>query len=279
MKYDVAVVGAGPAGIFSALTLAENSDLKIAMFDKGPDIDKRVEILERTSQISPVILSGWGGAGAFSDGKLTLSPYVGGWLNEYVGYEKLVQLINKVDEVFLRFGAPRKVYGDDPEAIDRIGSAAQRAGMRLVPEVIRHVGRENAKVILSKMKRHLKRLGVDIFLETPVKHILTRNRRAVGVKVEDGRRFDARYLIVAPGRGGAEWLRGEAERIGLSYEANPVDIGVRVEVPAAIMEHLTSALYEPKLIYTTREFDDIVRTFCVNPHGIVITETLSLIHI
>ena len=272
-RYDVIIVGAGPSGIFTALTLAEYSNLKIAIFDKGPDIEKRVELLEKTKQVSPAILSGWGGAGAFSDGKLTLSPDVGGWLNEYLSYEELEELIKQVDNVFLRFGAPKKIFGEDEKAIENITRKAQMIGMRLIPERIRHMGREYAKHVLKKIKDHLTALGVDIYLETKVDHIKTGNGAVKGVSTERGNVYSARYVVAAPGRGGAEWLRHEVDRLSLEYEANPIDIGVRVEVPAAVMENLTGVLYEPKLYYTTKVFDDVVRTFCVNPYGVVITET------
>lgn len=269
-KYDLIIIGAGPSGIFTALTVASISDLRVVIIDKGGDISERMKNEEKG--LFPSLLNGWGGAGAFSDGKLTLSPYIGGWLMEYVGYDRLRELIKIVDDTFVKFGAPKKIFGDDPEIVDKIGYLAQKAGMRLIPERIRHMGREYAKIVILNMKKYLEKKGVDIMLHTKVNHVLVENGKVKGVELEDGDRIYSKYVVMAPGRGGASWLEGEAHRLGLSFKTNPIDLGIRIEVSAAVMEPLTSALYEPKLIYNTREFDDIVRTFCVNPYGIVVTE-------
>ena len=278
MKYDVVIVGAGPAGIFSALELAERTDLKILILDKGPDIDKRKCPSSRglgCRHCEPcAVLSGWGGAGAFSDGKLTLSTEVGGWLNEYVPREKLEKLIEYVDGIYRKFGAPEKVYGADPEKVEEIERRASLARLRLVRQKIRHMGTEKCAETLRKMRRYLNS-RIDIKMRTEVKGLIVKNKKIEGVETVDGEKIFGKYVIVAPGRSGAEWLKTEAQALGLKTLNNPVDVGIRVEVLATVMEELTNALYEPKLIYYSKFFDDQVRTFCVAPYGEVITESYN----
>ena len=278
MKYDVVIVGAGPAGIFSALELAERTDLKILILDKGPDIDKRKCPSSRglgCRHCEPcAVLSGWGGAGAFSDGKLTLSTEVGGWLNEYVPREKLEKLIEYVDGIYRKFGAPEKVYGADPEKVEEIERRASLARLRLVRQRIRHMGTEKCAETLRKMRRYLNS-RIDIKMRTEVKGLIVKNKKIEGIETVDGEKIFGKYVIVAPGRSGAEWLKTEAQALGLKTLNNPVDVGIRVEVLATVMEELTNALYEPKLIYYSKFFDDQVRTFCVAPYGEVITESYN----
>jgi len=276
MKYDVVIVGAGPAGIFSALELVEHSDLKVIIIDKGPDIDKRKCPSSRglgCRHCEPCsVLSGWGGAGAFSDGKLTLSTEVGGWLNEYVPREKLEKLIDYVDGIYRKFGAPDRVYGADPGKVEEIERKASLARLKLIHQRIRHMGTEKCAETLRKMRRHLNS-RIDIKMRTEVKGLIVKNRKVEGVETVDGEKIFGEYVIVAPGRSGAEWLKSEAQALGLKTLNNPVDVGIRVEVLATVMEELTNALYEPKLVYYSKFFDDQVRTFCVAPHGEVITES------
>ncbi|RLI22598.1 FAD-dependent oxidoreductase [Candidatus Bathyarchaeota archaeon] len=276
MKYDVIIVGAGPAGIFSALELVEKTDLKILIVDKGPDIDKRKCPASRgfgCVHCEPCsVLSGWGGAGAFSDGKLTLSTEVGGWLNEYISENELKKLIEYVDNIYLRFGAPNRVYGADPEKVDEIERRASLARLRLIHQKVRHMGTEKCAETLRKMRQYLNS-RVDVKMRTEVKGLIVKDGCVEGIETVGGERIFGKYVIVAPGRSGAEWLKTEAQALGLETLNNPVDVGVRVEVLADVMEELTSALYEPKFVYYSKFFDDQVRTFCVAPHGEVITES------
>ncbi len=278
MKYDVIIVGAGPAGIFSALELTEKTELNILMIERGPDINQRKCPANRglgCLNCDPCsLLSGWGGAGAFSDGKLTLSTEVGGWLNEYCTTEKLSDLVNYVDSVYLKFGATKNLYGVNPDKIDEIGRRASFSGLKLVPQKVRHMGTEKCAETLRRMLRHLKD-RVDIRTKTDVKSLLIKKEGVEGVETTKGERLYGKYVIVAPGRSGAEWLKFEAESLGLKTLNNPVDVGVRVEVQASIMEELTEVLYEPKFIYYSKSFDDQVRTFCVAPLGEVITESYN----
>jgi uncharacterized FAD-dependent dehydrogenase len=276
LNFDVIIVGAGPAGIFSALELADKTDLSILMLDKGPAIDKRKCPASRglgCINCDPCsLLSGWGGAGAFSDGKLTLSTEVGGWLNEYCTEEKLWGLVERVDSTYLKFGATKHLYGAGPDQIAEIERKASFAGLKLIPQKVRHMGTEKCAETLLKMRSHLDG-RVDIRTRTGVKSLLVKDDEAKGIETAKGERIYGKYLIVAPGRIGAEWLKTEAETLGLKTLNNPVDVGVRVEVQASIMAELTDALYEPKFIYHSKSFDDQVRTFCVAPLGEVITES------
>ncbi|MBS7653906.1 MAG: NAD(P)/FAD-dependent oxidoreductase [Candidatus Bathyarchaeia archaeon] len=275
-RYDVIIVGTGPSGIFSALELANKTDLKILMLEKGPDIDKRKCPATRglgCVNCEPCsLLSGWGGAGAFSDGKLTISTSVGGWLNEYVGEENLSKLIEYVDSVYARYGGALKIYGEDIDEVERIERKAALAGLVMVKQKIRHLGTERCLEVLQKMRRSLNN-KVEIKTRTEVKSLLVKNGLAEGVETVNGEKIYGKYVIVAPGRSGAEWLKSESQSLGLKTLNNPVDVGVRVEVLATTMEELTNALYEPKFIYYSKAFDDQVRTFCVNPYGEVITES------
>ncbi len=276
LQFDVIIVGAGPAGIFSALELTQNTPLSILMLDKGPDIDQRKCPASRglgCINCDPcTLLSGWGGAGAFSDGKLTLSTEVGGWLNEYCSRKELTELIGYVDDIYLKFGASERLYGTDLDKVEEIERRASLAGLKLVPQKLRHLGTEKCADVLRKMRRHLKD-RVEVRTKTEVKGLLVKNGKLEGVEATTGERFSGKYVIVAPGRSGAEWLKCEAQLLGLKTLNNPVDVGLRVEVLAAVMQELTDALYEPKFIYYSKSFDDQVRTFCIAPEGEVITES------
>ena len=274
-RYDVVIVGAGPAGLFTAMGLARRGGLEIAILDKGPELSERKCPAQETGMCvrcrTCSLLSGWGGAGAFSDGKLTYSPDVGGLLAEVAGQEKLKELMKEVDEIYLRFGAPDKLFGTDEDEISALARRASRAGLRLVPQRVRHMGTDGCARVLQEMRSYLAKKA-DVRMKTEVSDVLVENGHVIGVRTASGEEIKARYVVLAPGRGGAEWLKHIASRLGIRTSINPVDIGLRIEVPSVVMEELTSVLYEPKLIYYSRGFDDKVRTFCVAPHGFVITE-------
>ncbi len=273
-RYDVVIVGAGPAGIFCALELVRCSDLKVLIVDKGEDLKKRKCPAPdgQCKRCQPCAnLSGWGGAGAFSDGKLTLSSKIGGWLTDLAPTGKVDKLIDKVDRAYLEFGAPPLVFGDDDEKVADIAREAVKHDLLLIPSRVRHVGTDFCPRVLNAMYEELAG-KTDILMKTMVDVIRVKEGRAIGVETRGGQRYDCEYLVIAPGRSGAEWFDDIAEGLGLSRNNNMVDIGVRVEVPAVTMAPLTDELYEPKLVYYSKTSEDRVRTFCMNPSGEVIKE-------
>lgn len=273
---DVVIIGAGPAGIFAALELARAGRTRVLIVEKGHAIARRRCPARRTACVGCKtcdIMTGWGGAGAFSDGKLTLTTEVGGWLGEFVGTEALAELIDYSDGLWLDFGATEEIHGPDPQVAEELEREAVLAGMRLLPMRIRHLGTDRSPQVLDAMRVWLEQQGVEVRTETAAARILAEDGRVVGVELADGEVVHAPAVIAAPGREGADWLAEQAATLGLGLVNNAVDIGVRVECPAPVMERLTDALYEAKLVYSAPTFGDTVRTFCMNPYGEVSTES------
>ncbi|HHX77801.1 MAG TPA: NAD(P)/FAD-dependent oxidoreductase [Firmicutes bacterium] len=275
---NIAIIGGGPAGIFSALELNRLGKKNVIMFEKGHDIEKRKSPLKngfgQCKHCSPCsIVCGWGGAGAYSDGKLTLTPDFGGFLDEYLSREELDYLIKYVDEIYLSFGADTALYGQDEQAVKEIQKRAAAADLKFIPAPIRHLGTDRCREILSRMRSYLEN-KITIKTLTPVEEILADKSRVTGVRA-GGRVYPADYVICGPGREGSAWFYREAARLGLNMTNNPVDIGLRVEVPADILEEITDKIYESKFIYYAPSFDDRVRTFCMNPYGEVVIENNS----
>jgi hypothetical protein len=268
-EFQVIIVGAGPAGIFAALELVRMGVDGILVLEKGPDLPERKRLGRAAST-----LSGWGGAGAYSDGKLALSTEIGGFLGQYCTGAQLAALVEDVDATYRAFGAPEELYGSDAEAVARLQREAARLDMKLIPSRYRHLGTDGCEALVGKLREFLGG-RVAVRCVAPVAEVLTRDGAVGGVRLEDGTEIGAPRVILAPGREGSTWLAREAGRLGLHTTINPVDIGVRVEVPASVMEEITRATYEAKLVYYTRRFEDMVRTFCMCPHGEVIREDLG----
>ncbi|MDI6600209.1 MAG: NAD(P)/FAD-dependent oxidoreductase [Thermoanaerobacteraceae bacterium] len=278
MDYDVIIVGAGPAGIFASYELMQNRPgLKVLLLEKGRSIEGRNCPIGRgtsCSDCSPCsITSGFGGAGAFSDGKLTLTSEFGGVLDEYIGKNEVVNLIRYIDEVYVRFGGTTEVHGRDEEKVKELSKKAAAADLKFIPAEIKHLGTEKCYEILKNMQSYLKE-RVDLKTSCSVKDILVNEGKVTGVSTDQGD-FYGKFVMVAPGRNGAGWFREQCEKLELNTRNNAVDIGVRVEVPAEILEDITDAVYESKLVYYTKSFDDRVRTFCMNPYGEVVEENVD----
>ena len=237
MDYQTIIVGAGPAGIFAALTLADEGVGPVLLLELGKDLG------ERKRRNSKDMLCGWGGAGAYSDGKLTLSPEVGGLLGEYLEPRSLHQILETADEIWVKHGAPEVVFGKASPKLENLGRLRQS--------------------LLDRVKTRTC---------SPVRSLLAEGGRIRGVRLESGETISSQFVVAAPGRSGAGWMKKEAESLGLKTQASPVDIGVRVELPAVVLKEITDIIYESKLIYYSKTFDEKVRTFCMNPYGEVVVE-------
>lgn len=284
-KYDVIIVGAGPAGIFCAYELKENNpNSNILMIEKGKEISKRICPKRKTGkcyECSPcAITAGFSGSGAFSDGKLTITQdgETGGELFDIVGYDEGRRLIDKTDGIYMQFGAPDKLYGTDEHAqeIREIRKDAISANLKLVECPIRHLGTDGGYDVYSNLYEHLFDCGVEMLFDSDVDSLIVEDidgehQKICGVIVNDTKYF-ADNVVLAVGRPGASWLEKMCQDYGINSAPGVVDVGVRVEVRNEIMERLNDALYEAKLIYHTSTFDDKVRTFCTNPGGAVSTE-------
>ena len=282
MKTDVVIVGAGPAGIFTALELVKSGiKKKIVMVEKGRAIENRSCPKAQTRKCVNCkpnchITTGFSGAGAFSDGKLSLSCEVGGDLPLLIGEDRAQETINYTDKIYLEFGADAHVEGIGAEdEVKDIRKRAIQAGLRLVDCPIRHLGTEKAQDIYLAIEKYLQQQGVELLFETECLNLILEGERCMGVTVSDGKKeFDimAESVVVATGRRGANWLERICHEHGIAHAPGTVDIGVRVEVRNEVMEKVNDVLYESKLIGYPKPFKNKVRTFCQNPGGFVSQE-------
>lgn len=278
--YNVAIIGAGPAGIFSALEIMKQKpDWKVVIVEKGSRIEKRQCLVRNGLDKCPPcgrcgLLCGWGGAGTFSDGKLTLTPDVGGHLLDYMSRAEVEELIKYTDGIYLQHGATTTVHGTNAEDVEEIGRKATLAELKLVYSPVRHLGTEKSLEILKSMQDELNK-KIEILADEMADELIVEDNTIKGFTTTKGNTIKADYVIVAPGREGADWLAREFEKNEVPLINNAVDIGVRVELPAPVMENITDKLYESKLIYHAPTFGDEVRTFCMNPHGEVVCENYN----
>ena len=275
MNYDVIVVGAGPGGIYTAYELMK-SRLKVAGFELGRPLNlrkcpidgKKVKSCIRCPVCS--IMSGFGGAGAFSDGKYNITNQFGGTLFEYTGKEEALDLMRYVDQINLDHGgAGTRLYSTANTKIKRM---CLENGLHLLDAQVRHLGTDINYVVLENLYNEMKD-HVDFFFNSAVSTV---DKTENGYEVHVGDQvYSCRNLVLSVGRSGSKWLENVCQSLNLPTNSNRVDIGVRVELPADIFAHLTDELYESKIVYRTQKFEDLVRTFCMNPHGVVVNENTN----
>ena len=278
MKYDVLIIGAGPGGIFAAYELLQKwPEAKVAMIEAGRELQKRrcpidgVKVKECVKCPSCAIMNGFGGAGAFSDGKYNITNEFGGTLYEYIGRDEAMALMEYVDEINVANG------GQDTHLYNagspKIAKLCLENDLHLLNASVRHLGTDINYVVLENLYNKLIANGVEIYFETPVRSI---------EKTEDGYRavtdretFEGRYCIISVGRSGSKWMESVCRDMDIQTSSNRVDIGVRVELPYDVFAHLTDELYESKIVYRTERYQDRVRTFCMNPKGVVVNENTN----
>lgn len=259
MRWDVAIIGAGPAGLFAARELGP-AGLKVVVVEKGRAPK------ERTS-----ITCGVGGAGAFSDGKLNLTGRIGGDPEALgLGPAEAEELIRQVDETFTRYGAPAEYSGEDEDALARLKKVAAEAGVEFIAGRQRHIGTGKIREVIDNLYQDLRKMGIAFRLETAVHNIRRQDEDYVLDLGEEELR--ARWVIAAPGRSGAYRLREVTRSLGIGPDFGPLDVGVRVEFPAEIYEPIEQVMYDAKFRVRTPTYDDMVRTFCTNPRGFVVAE-------
>ncbi|HBN82985.1 MAG TPA: FAD-dependent oxidoreductase [Clostridiales bacterium] len=277
--YDVIIIGCGTAGIMAGYELIElNPDIKLLMIDQGNSIDRRrcPIISKKTDKCincrSCDIMNGFGGAGAFSDGKFNFTTEFGGWLSEYLGHDKVMELIEYVDDINMHFGATEKRYSTSSPQAKGLEKLALQNDLHLLKASVKHLGTERNFEILRKQYQYLAQ-KVEIQFNTTVEQIDPKEDH-FDVIIKN-KTISCKYLIAAPGRSGAEWFSSQCNKMGINLINNQVDIGVRVELPATVFNHITDAVYESKLLYRTKQYGDMVRTFCMNPNGYVVSENVE----
>ena len=276
-KYDVIIIGAGPGGIFSAYELQQQRpDLTVAVFESGFSLEKRKCPIDGDKVKTCIkcetcaIMSGFGGAGAFSDGKYNITNDFGGTLYEHIGRDQALDLMKYVDEINVSHG------GENTHMFTTVGTRFKKLcvqnKLNLLNASVRHLGTDINYIVLQNLYAEMKE-HVDFYFRTPVERIEVRKD---GYRVHyAGGYADCRRCIVSVGRSGSKWMENVCQTLDIPTKSNRVDLGVRVELPAVVFSHLTDELYESKIVYRTEKFEDYVRTFCMNPNGIVVNENTN----
>ena len=277
MNYDVIIIGAGPGGIFSAFELIHKKpELKIAVFELGHSLDKRKCPIDNNKIKSCIkcptcsITTGFGGAGAFSDGKFNITNDFGGCLYEYIGKEKALELMQYVDKINMNYGGKgSKLYSTSGTNFKK---TCMQHDLHLLDASVRHLGTDINYVVLKNLYKELKD-KVDFFFDTPVKSIKVLKS---GFEIEcENKKYSCKKCIVSAGRRGSKWVENLCQQLEIPTKSNCIDIGVRVELPNEIFSHITDELYESKIVYCTKKYNDKVRTFCMNPKGVVVSENTN----
>lgn len=281
MRYDVIIVGAGPGGIFSAYELMQkNPGLKLAVFESGYPLEKRRCPIDGKKVKSCIkcktcaIMSGFGGAGAFSDGKYNITNDFGGTLYEHIGRQEAIDLMKYVDEINVSHG------GEGTRMFSTAGTKFKKLCMqnklKLLDASVRHLGTDINYIVLENMYNEMKD-HMDFYFRTPVEHVEVLADGGYRVRYgEDGQEYaDCTRCVISVGRSGSKWMEKICQELDIPTKSNRVDLGVRVELPAVIFSDLTDELYESKIVYRTEKFEDNVRTFCMNPYGIVVNENTN----
>ncbi len=274
MDFEVIIVGAGPGGIFSAYELMD-SGKSVAVFEAGNELAKRKCPIDGKNIKSCIkcetcsIMSGFGGAGAFSDGKYNITNDFGGSLYEHIGKQQAIELMEYVDDINVKFGGEKtKLYTTAGTKFHKI---CRQNKLNLLNAKVRHLGTDINYEVLTNLYGKLKD-KVKFYFNNPVKSI---NKIDGGYEIVADKKYTCKYCIVSAGRSGSKWIEKVCKDLGIKTNSSRVDLGVRVELPAEIFDHLTDELYESKIVYRTEKFEDYVRTFCMNPHGIVVNENTN----
>ncbi|MBQ1756725.1 MAG: NAD(P)/FAD-dependent oxidoreductase [Erysipelotrichaceae bacterium] len=276
--YDTVIIGCGEAGLYAAYELVQKApDNKILILEKGKDLKHRKcpivegKVKECINCPTCAIMNGFGGAGAFSDGKFNFTTDFGGWLTDFIDQEEVMDLIEHVDTINVRFGATEERFTTNSDEARKLKKLALQNDLHLLNASCKHLGTENNIRILGNIYNYLKQ-HCDIRFNAEVTAI---KKDPLTVVLKSGDAIECDYLVAAPGRSGAEWFSEQCRNIGLNITNNQVDVGVRVELPAIIFQHITDVVYESKLIFRTKQYGDRVRTFCMNPNGHVVTENVD----